>query len=155
MLLMENYQNIMQMSTIVQQQQNQLIALQNKLATKQDSIAQKQDDSIHEMDKIAASIKVCSDNLAITNQSIITCCKSIEDIIGAKFEYLDISLNEWKVDNVKQHSAINRNVYIAWGAMGTIVLGVIALLITAYEKFALLDDVHKLLNQLIQYFHLG
>jgi len=155
MLLMENYQNIMQMSTIVQQQQNQLIALQNKLIIKQDTISQRQEDAIRELASITDKIKTCSDNLEITNKSIIACCKSIEDAMGTKIDLVKTDIDDWKVDVVKQHGTINRNVYIAWGTMATIVLGFVALLVTAYEKFALLDKMNEILNQLVQYFHLS
>ena len=155
MLLMENYQNIMQMSTIVQQQQNQLITLQNKLVVKQDTISQRQDDAIRELTTITDKIKECSDNLAKTNESIKACCKTMEDVMGAKIDLVKTDIDDWKVDVVKQHGTINRNVYIAWGTMATIVLGVIALLVTAYEKFALLDKMNEILIQLVQYFHLS
>lgn len=155
MLLMENYQNIMQMNTILQQQQKQLIDLQNKLVDKQEQILKDQGEVVRELASIGDKLLVCSKNLEETNKSIKNCCDNMEQSISGKLTSMNKGDEAWRLDVVKQHAGINKNVYVAWGAMGTIVLGTIALLITAYEKYAILEEVSKLINQLVQYFHLG
>ena len=155
MLLMENYQNIMQMNTILQQQQKQLIDLQNKLLYTQSDIAKTQTDTVNQINKIVEKMADCACNIQDISKILKSSFNNIEDSVLTKIEESDKSVDAWRVDTIKQHNSINKNVYITWGVMCTIIIGGIGLLITSYEKFSSLDQIINLLHQLIKYFQLG
>ena len=154
-LLMGNFQNIIQMNTILIEQQKSLISAQNQVIQKQDQITNKQNTTCIQLDKIATKLSECADNLKATNESIQTSCGNIDNHISGQLAETNKSVESWKLDVVKQHSSINKNVYIAWGGMVTIIIGLLSLLIAAYERFGIINQIHQTLQQLVQYFHLG
>lgn len=154
-LLMGNFQNIIQMNTILVEQQKNLISVQNQILQKQDVITTKQNTVCNKLAKIADKLDEYSNNLKDTNDSIQKSCVNIDTHISEQLTNNAKSVENWKVDVVKQHSAINKNVYIAWGGMVTVILGLIGLLIAAYERSAVITQIHEILQQLSQYFHLG
>ena len=155
MLLMENYQNIMQMNAILQQQQKQLIDLQNKLLTTQTDISKTQVDTVNQIEKIIEKLSDCACNIQEISKILKSNFDDIEDSIMTKLEYNDKSVSDLKIDNIKQSNSINKNVNGAWIGMGTIIVAIIALFIASYDKFASLDKIHKLLEQIVKYFNIG
>jgi len=155
MLLMENYQNIMQMNTILQQQQKQLIDLQNKLLYTQNDISKTQVDTINQIDKMVDKLADCARNIQDISNILKDSFDNIEDSIMIKLEYNDKSVSDLKIDNIKQYNSINKTMYGAWVVMGGIVIAIVGLFITSYEKFSSLDKIHDLLQQLVKYFQLG
>ena len=154
-LLMGNFQNIIQMNTILVEQQKNLITAQNRILEKQDQITTKQNSTCNQLSKIADKLDECANNLKLTNDSIQNSCASIDTHISTKLDDTSKNVEAWKLDVVKQHSSINKNVYIAWGGMVTVILGLIGLLISAYERSGVITQIHETLQQLAQYFHLG
>jgi len=149
-LLMGNYQNIIQMNTILLEQQKNLIAAQKDAEKKQESIMTKQNDASNELKRITDKLAEYSSAIRDTNKSM----KESSTTISETLQSSNDNFSSWKVDVLKQHDTINRNVYITWGAIATVVLTLVGLLVNAYNKFIVLDQIHHILKQLVQYFHL-
>ena len=155
MLLMENYQNIMQMNAILQQQQKQLIDLQNKILYTQTDMSKTQVDTINQIDKMLDKLLDCACNIQEISKVLKDNFDNVEDSIMTKLELNDKSVSDLKIDNIKQSNSINKTMYGAWVGMITIIIAITSLFITSYEKFSSLDKIYKLLEQLTQYFNIG
>lgn len=154
-LLMENYQNMIQLNTILLEQQKQLIELQHQVLKKQDLIISGQNTTIEKLNSIVNKLENCTKNLQEINQEIKESYSNIGHDMTSQFQKTEDKDTDWKLDVVKQHSGINRNIYIAWGGMVAIILGLISLLVNTYEKFSVLENINELLDKLISYFKLG
>jgi hypothetical protein len=151
-LLMDNYQNVVQLNTILLEQQKKLLELQQQLISKQNESATKQIRICDRLDTVAEKLGICIQKLEKTNDVVYAACEGIEGNILKRVDHVDDNFSSFKLDTIKQHTGINRNLYIAWIGTGTIILALISLLITAIEKFKLLEEVHTLLHQLVVHF---
>lgn len=152
-LIMGNYQNVIQMNTILIEQQKQLLELQKQVLTKQDTISTNQNQAGGELKDIANKLDVCANASSDTNKSIQSSCEKLGDSLDNQLKSNEDKIDNLNVDLIKQHSGINKNIYIAWGGMASIVLGLVTLLLGMYERFEMLDDIQHLLENLAQYFN--
>jgi hypothetical protein len=151
-LLMDNYQNVVQLNTILLEQQKKIIELQQQIMTKQEAETKNQERTCDRLDSVVEKLRICIEKLEKTNDVIYAACEDIERNIIKRVDHVDDSFTRFSVDTVKQHSGINRNVYVAWIGTGTVIVALVGLLITVFGKFELLNDVHDLLNKLVTYF---
>lgn len=151
-LLMDNYQNVVQLNTILLEQQKKIIELQKDVISKQEIASAKQVRICDRLDTVAEKLGTCIDKLEKTNDVIYAACEDIERNIIKRVDHVDDSFSNFKLDTVKQHSGINKNVYIAWIGTGTIILALVGLLVTVIGKFELLKEVHELVHQLVTHF---
>ena len=154
-LLMGHYQNTMQMTTILQEQQKQLITLQKDIIKKQDSLIDKQAENGNQLKAIAEKMEGYIVAIQRLNETIQNSCDALDDSIQAQLTSDREIFSRWKVDVVKQHSGINKNVYIGWGILTTIIISLVGMLISIYDKFSLLKEIHTILNHLAVYFNIG
>lgn len=161
-LLMGNFQNIIQMSTILVEQQKQLLESQQRVIGNQDGINTNQNEAYKQLMTMTNKLSECADHLDETNESMKNLFSTLQTTISNDLSTITGKLNTastkhitWEKDVAKQHTAINKNVYVAWVGMGTLVLGLIGLLITAYERSDILKDIFEIVKEISQYFHLG
>jgi hypothetical protein len=151
-LLMDNYQNVVQLNTILLEQQKKIIELQKELISKQEIASGKQDRICDRLDSVAEKLAICIDKIEKTNDVIYAACEGIEKNIISRVDHVDDSFSNFKLDTVKQHSGINKNVYIAWVGSATIIIALITLLISVFGKLDMIKEIHELVHELVKYF---
>lgn len=154
-LLMGNYQNIIQMSTILLEQQKQLLSIQNQVLQKQEILTSDQNVTHTQLGGVNEKLEGCIKNIQSTHDTIQTSCVNIDKSISDKLTDTKQQVQELKIDTVKQHASINKNVYIAWVGTGTIILALVGLLISIFDKYNTIDKIFEIVNQLSHYFSLS
>lgn len=151
-LLMDNYQNMIQLNTIILEQQKKIIELQQQVMSKQETASKNQERTCDRLDSVVEKLGICIEKLEKTNDVIYAACEGIEQNIIKRVDHVDDSFSSFAIDTTKQHSGINKSVYIAWVGTGTVIVALVSLLITVFGKFELLSEVHDLVNQLVTHF---
>lgn len=154
-LLMDTYQNMIQMNTILLEQQKQLIELQTTISKNQGSINIKQDKAYEKIDSISKSISEYSKDL----ESITTVLKQSHETLGETFSSKLLKtqdkLDKFQLDVVSQHSGLNNKIYVALIGMGSIILALLGLLGSVLSKYTTIDELHSMLHKIITYFSIG
>ena len=126
-LLMDNYQHVVQLNTILLEQQKQIVELQKEVVKNQESISKNQS-NIYE--KISG---ILPGGFKETNENIDNKYKCLDDAMHGRFdstilkvEDTKTSVNSLNLDMVKQHSGITNKLYVA------LVGSAVVLLMTKY-----------------------
>jgi hypothetical protein len=151
-LLMDNYQNVVQLNTILLEQQKKIIELQKELISKQETTSGNQVRVCDRLDSVVEKLKICIDKLEKTNDVIYAASEAIEKNIISRVDHIDDSFSDFKLDTTKQHSGINKNVYIAWVGSATIIIALITLLISVFGRLDMIKEIHELVHQLVTHF---
>lgn len=124
MLLMESYRNTIQMHTTIVEQQKRIVESQQTMTSKQDEILLKQ--------------KLLCDRLDNT-------ASTMERFVN-KVEKVDDKVDTFQLDMTKQISGVRTRLYIAMGGTVSIILALLVLLNTSYNRLIpLLEDIKTLL----------
>ena len=150
-LLMESYRNMITMHSTLVEQQKQIINLQNNMIKKQDEISLKQTKSCDQLSRITEKLGDCAENLSKTNDNVQTSCTALDKSIGASLDGVKDRISETKLEATKQHSGINLRIYVAMGAMATIIITILAMGGTLIEKFSLIHNMHDMLKVAIDF----
>lgn len=153
-LIMDNYQNMIQLNTILLEQQKQLMGLQNQIVSRQDIISTKQSKLCDKTDTVIDKLDVCVDSLLTTNDTIQTSYRTLDTSITAKLNQNKDKVDEFHLDVTKQHSKISNKIYVGMGAMGTIIIGLIGLLMTVYNENDIIYKTKEMIEQLLVYFNI-
>lgn len=150
-LLMESYRNMITMNSTLVEQQKQIIGLQNNIIKKQDEISIKQTQSCDQLKVITEKLGQCADNLSKTNENVQTSCSNLDKSISTNLSSIKDKVGESKLDLTKQHSGINTRIYVAMGAMATIIIALVALSTGLIDRFELLKDIHSILQTIAEH----
>lgn len=154
-LLMESYRNMIEMHSTLAEQQKQIIELQNKIMTKQEGITLSQTRSHDHFDRIAEKLNECISTLKKTNETIAASCSSLENKVSNEVGVVNDKVGNYELESTKQHSSISTKIYVAMGGMATIIIGLITLVITILGKFNSIDEINKILNQILSLLQAG
>jgi len=155
MLLMDSYRNTIQMHTTLVEQQKVVIGLQHDLLTKQDSILNKQDDVCRTMENISKNLEGCANRFQEATTLVSSKCDELNTAISGKVEGVESKVDKSMFDSIKEHGSLKLRLYIAMGGMILIILSLITLNITAFEKFEMFQESTIILEKLAEYFNLG
>lgn len=155
MLLMDSYRNTIQMHTTLVEQQKVVIGLQHELLTKQDSILNKQDVLCRSMESISKNLEGCAERFREATTLVTSKCDELNSQISGKVEGVETKVDRSTLDSVKEHGSLKLRLYIAMGGMILIILSLVTLNITAFEKFEMFQECAVILKQLAEYFNLG
>lgn len=154
-LLMDNYQNMIQLNTVLLEQQKHVIELQHEIIRRQDSISIKQNTTCNKLDNIATTLATCVSTLQETIKNTTNSCADIESNLGNKVGNTGNKVDSLHLDMVKQHSKITNKIYVALGGSVLVILALVGLLITAYGKYDVLTDIHEMVQRILLFFNLG
>jgi hypothetical protein len=154
-LLMGNFQNIIQMNTILVEQSKQLLAISRACSNRQENMVKDNSHVINQLKTISEKMEECANNLIATNKSVSESFKNMDGNFTKQLDSAATKHVSWEKDVAKQHTSINKNVYIAWIGMGTLVLGLVGLLVAAYERSTAVQEIYEIVEKLSQYFSLG
>lgn len=141
-LLMDNYQNILKMNTILLEQQKQVMSLQNQTLSKQDAANVNLIKSDATLNNISSKLDGCSTDLEKASNAV----KNVENRLKEVSSNVKDSFNDLEIQNTKSHSAIVGRLYISMGGMITIIISLIGLLAMAYDKFSILSKILELVK---------
>lgn len=154
MLLMESYRNTIQMHTTLLEQQKAVISSQNELLSKQDEILKKQHQVCTNIDTITKEVEGYIRKFDELNQAIKSKHQELVTNITGQTGNIETKLDTSMLDTIKNYSSLRNRIYIALIGMGVIVVSLITLNITAFDKFETLNDIYVLLLKLAEYFHI-
>jgi len=115
-LLLESYKNNIELSSTLLEQQRQLL-------TKQEELIKKQDSACDDLKEVLKK----SDQCAINSLNIQAKVLESQTLI--------------KTDMLKDNNKIHTNMYIQLGCLFTIIISLIGLLITLFEKFSYIKAI--------------
>lgn len=151
-LLMDNYQNIVQMSTILLEQQKQVIDLQKNMLQKQDNISKQQYEVMNDIRTVVDKLDKCTISLVKSNESIQDMYKQINNSIIVRSEKAEDKIEQLRLDSAKEHSGIVNKIYIAWGGTAAAIVSLASLFIVVYNKYDVVKDIHKILIDFVSNF---
>lgn len=153
-LLMESYRNMIQMHSTLAEQQKTIIELQNEIMNKQEKLSSKQSTSCDQLEKISKELEGCSANLTKANDNIISSSGRIDKSISTEISTVKDKMGRQQVDLTKQHSSIINRLYISYGLMASIIIGLVTLIVSLIDKYNLLKDIHNLIHKTATYLNL-
>jgi len=117
-LLMESYRNMITMHQAILSQTSKTIERMDNIANKQDSLFSKQGQICNSLQSITTSLDDVTVNLK-------TCTSEIDSLDNNVVN----KLNEHEKRTIENHGKIINKIYLGWIGMGTIILGLIGLVI--------------------------
>lgn len=125
-LLMESYRNMITMHQAILDQTTKTIERMDTIATKQDSLFSKQGQICHSLESITSGLEGVNTNLSNCNTNI----KTLDDSVSKQINEFD----KRAIDN--QGKLVNK-IHLGWIGMGTIILGLIGLIMTLSQYIKL------------------
>ena len=117
-LMMQSYENMILMHKTVLDQQTTMTELLGEVVKNQSNISTKQMSVCTTLEGVVKQLDTCSVQLSKSQEKMDTTDKSLTK-----------DLNTHNVESVKEHGKITNKIYIAFGLSGTIILGLIGLLL--------------------------
>lgn len=155
MLLMESYRNTIQMHTTLLEQLKAVISSQHDLLSKQDDILKKQHTMCSNIETVTKDIDLHIKKFDDLNSNISTTYTNLEKVISGQTGNIETKLDDSNLTTVKNYSSLRNRIYIALVGMSLIVISLITLNITAFDKFDVLNDIYLLVLKLVEHFNLG
>jgi hypothetical protein len=112
-LLMESYRNVITMHETILNQTSKAIEKLDLIATKQDYIASKQSDTCKSLEK---------------------CSGRLDDIFKAEGHVID-KIDKHHEKSIDTHSKITTKIHLGWIGMGSIIIGLIGIIVTIVMVF--------------------
>jgi len=157
-LLMENYQNVVQLNTLLLEQQKQIIDLQKELVRSQTTISERQSKVHTNIDNLMNKVNSQHDTFVQLNNLVQSKASDMDTAFHGRFNTTDQKVDETKstvstlnVDMVKQHSGITNKLYVALGGSALIILALIGMLTTTLDKIKVLDQLHLMIDKIMIY----
>lgn len=158
-LLMENYQNVVQLNTILLEQQKQIVELQKEVVRNQGNISRSQTDIYDKIDGMISKVDLCPQSFKQTNDNIEGKYKDLDSAMHGRFDSTVLkvestkqAVDSVKLDMIKQHSGITNRLYVALVGSVVIILTLIGILTTAYEKVKIMENVSNMINKIMIFF---
>ena len=153
-LLMENYQNILQMSTLVLEQQRHILEVEKDILKKQENLSGNQISASSDINKALDGLKYCSELIEKTNNSISASCSTINNSLASKIEKTDKSISDLQLKSVEQSNKITNKIYIGMAGSAGVIISLIGLITLVYSKYEIISEIHKMVTSLLNYFNL-
>ena len=157
-LLMENYQNVVQLNTILLEQQKQIIDLQKDLVKSQTTISDRQSKVYSNIDGLINKINAQNETFTQLNNLVQSKASDMDTAFHGRFNTTDQKVDEAKsivtsmnLDVTKQHSGITNKLYVALVGSGLIILALIGLLTTTFERFKVLGNIHEMVDKIMHF----
>jgi len=154
-LVMDNYRNLLQMSTILVEQQKQLMDTQRQILEKHENVSIKQATVCVALDKIITSLDDCAKELITVNKSVGDMCHELSSTLEDSFEKSNETLVDVRVDNTKEHSSIKNKIYVAMGGTAAAIVSLVTLFILLMERNTILSQVSENISKLLSYFNIN
>lgn len=121
-LLMESYRNMITMHQTILDQTSKTIERMDNIASKQDSLFSKQGQIFSSLKDITGNIDSVASNLSITTDKIENMSNNISN-----------KLNDNEKRSIEQHGTVINKIHLGWIGMGTIIIGLIGLVIALIQ----------------------
>lgn len=151
-LLMDNYQNVVKLNTILLEQQKQIIELQKDIIRNQAGIIKDQGSLYDKIEKVLTRLDSGTDQLKQANDNY----KCLEGALHSRFDAAVIkvedtkeSIDNCKLDMIKQHSGISLRLYIALGGSIAIIITLITLLVSTYDKLSTIENIQNMIQKIM------
>ena len=131
-IMMETYQNMVQLNTILVEQHKQILEFQQRLLIKLDNISTKQ---IEINDKLKSVVSEMVD-------------------LGIDIEKANECATKSEISSVINTSGINRNIYIAWVGSFGIIASLITLFYTTINKFDTLKEINDMCIKILKHLNI-
>jgi DNA-directed RNA polymerase beta' subunit len=161
-IVMETYQNVIQLNTLLVEQQKQILELQKELIKSQTSVSDKQFKINEKIENMIKKTEKETENfhkevreldrvLHERFNSSETSMHSRFDSTDGKIENAQKEVDNLNIDMIKGHSSIKIKLYIALVGSVLIILALLGLLTTSIEKFSVLGHVHELVEKIVTF----
>lgn len=158
-LLMENYQNVIKLNTLLLEQQKQIIDCQKELLSNQKVISDRQSSIRDRVNKMLDKAELQADSFKQTLELSQANYSDLESAMHGRFDSTVTKIENSKgaVDSmnlevVKQHSKITNKLYVALIGSALIILALIGMMVQTWEKFGLLQHVSSMLDKIMVFF---
>lgn len=164
-LVMETYQNVVQLNTLLVEQQKQILELQKEILKAQNTVSEKQYKINDRIERMIKNMEKETDNFHQEVKGLETALHTRFDLVDSsihgRFDLSDGKISDTKqsVDSmnlsmVKEHSGITNKLYVALVGSVLIVLALIGLLTTSLEKFSLIEHVHTAVEKIVLFLNI-
>lgn len=153
-LVMDNYQNILKMNTILLEQQKYIIENQKDMIKKQEGLTIKQLSVCTNIDKVITRLDDCAKNLLKTNETISSSCSSLDFSLTSKLDKTEDKIVDLKLENTKQHGSLTNKLYMALGGTAGVIISLVGLLVIVYDKYTIIQKINEKVSALLIYFNI-
>jgi hypothetical protein len=150
-LLMESYNNMMRMHETVLNQQTEIIDMQKKITEKQDATINKQGSTCNKLNIVANRLDDCAIKLKETSVAL----NNVEDNIVYKVEDTKSIITDYSIKSIEAHSSIKNKIYLGWIGMGTLAIGLVAIITMLLGRPDKIEEIYKVVTSIARYFGLG
>lgn len=147
-LLMDNYQNIIQMNSIMLEQQKQVVDLQKDIIKRQEDLSRTQFKLCASFESILNKFDSSTDSLLVVNTEARNTLTKINDSMQSKFQVMDDKIDKVHIDNTKEFGKITNKIYIGMVGSGAIIMSLVTLLMIVYDKYRILTDIQKIVTNI-------
>ena len=123
--LLESYENTIRLNTTLLEQQNKLLDQHGELLKQQNDIN--------------ANLKVVLNNFSDYSKDISELHAKVVEGLSA----ININQAECRKECSTEHGGLTIRAYVGWVGMAAIIISLITLLISTFDKFSLIHDIAK------------
>ena len=154
-LLLDNYQNIMQMNTVMLEQQKQLLISQKELIGKEEDTHINQIRFQSNMGSIIEKTNLCIQNLSEMHDIVTDVYTKLNSLVTQKFDIIENKLEKIHISTIKEHGGISNKIYYALIGSVTVIISLVALLKVVYSKYEIIKNIEKMTYDIFQYLKLS
>lgn len=144
-LVMDNYQNLIQMNAIMLEQQKQVVDLQKDITKKHDDITKTQYQLYTTLEVIADKFETYNKNVTQFNNDAKTTFIQANDSIQGTMQTIDGKIETVHIDNTKEFGKISNKIYVGMIGSAAIIVSLITLLMVVYDKYTIVSDIKEML----------
>jgi len=153
-LILDSCKNILQMTTVIIEQQKHMIELQQRTLEKQEYINQRQNEASEKLIRLLGKIENYTSKVVDIYSETKSNYSEIRDYIQGKMDDFSSDQEQQRLENVTWFGKLSNKIYIGMIASASIVASLIAVLIIVYEKYKILDDIVAMLQKIVIHFGL-
>ena len=161
-IVMETYQNVVQLNTILVEQQKQILELQKEITKCQNTVSDRQKDIKEKIEKMITRTEKESEKFHQEVKELDAAFharfNTSEGSMHGRFDTAENKIVETKdavttmnLDITKQHSGLTNKLYVALVGSGLIILALIGLLTASVERFSLIGHIHEMIEKIITF----
>ena len=145
-ILMNSYKNMIEVNTVVFEQLKKIIEIQQNILQKNDQTAEKQKLTLDAMNQLLTTLNNMTQAYKDLNNKLDEHSETMADeskSFSNKFQNYELNL-------VRSDSRVVNKIHIAWGLMGTIVIGLVSLVASVLARNADVEQLIKMVNVLLK-----
>ena len=154
-MLLDNYQNIIQMNTLMIEQQKQLLITQKELINRCEGSHINQIKFQSNMVLVIDKTNICIQNLSDMHDIVTNVYTKLDNLVTEKFDRIESKIETMNLNNVKDHGGLTNKLYIALGSSATVVISLVALLTVVYDKYEIVKNIEKMIYDIFQYLNIN